>query len=78
MPRYYFDSHDDGLFIADEVGLDLPNLDAAQVQATRSLGEMARDVQPACAKRSMIIEVRDEGELLLKASLQFEAILVAV
>jgi len=44
MPVYFFDTHDDETFIEDDIGIDLPNLEAAKAEAARSLAELARDV----------------------------------
>ncbi|WP_420888200.1 DUF6894 family protein [Bradyrhizobium brasilense] len=45
MPRYYFDLNTG--IVPDEEGLDLRDLDAAQDEAARSLGGMARDARPS-------------------------------
>ncbi|WP_371852108.1 DUF6894 family protein [Bradyrhizobium brasilense] len=45
MPRYYFDLNNG--IVPDEEGLDLRDLDAAQDEAARSLGGMARDARPS-------------------------------
>lgn len=44
MPRYYFDVHDkDGVF-RDEVGLELPDIDAAVAEARRALADMTKEL----------------------------------
>ena len=44
MPRYFFPV-DNGEFIPDETGTELPDLYAARREAVRSAGEMIDDVQ---------------------------------
>jgi len=64
MPRYYFDIRDNGALATDEEGLVLVDLRAAEVEAARSLADMARDMPPGTAHHHMAIEVRaDEGPL---------------
>lgn len=77
MPRYYFDTRDDDLFIEDDEGLDLPDLDAARAQAAKGLAEMAIDVLPSSIQRDMAVEVRDQRQLLLTTLLHFEAVVLA-
>lgn len=73
MTRYYFDTRDGETFIRDEVGLELPNIEAAQDQAALALAEMAREQVPGATRREFCIEVRDHGAPLLETSLVFEA-----
>jgi hypothetical protein len=42
VAQFYFDVHDDGLIIDDE-GLELPDLEAVQHEATRALAGLAWD-----------------------------------
>ena len=44
MPRYYFDYHEPGGVIPDQVGYDLPGMDAARKLALTALGEATRDL----------------------------------
>lgn len=77
MPLYFFDTRDEGVFIEDDVGLELPNLDCAKRQASLSLAELARDVLPGSEKRTLVVEVRDEWQPVLKTTMIFEAIVLA-
>lgn len=77
MPLYFFDTRDEGVFIEDDVGLELPNLDSAKRQASLSLAELARDVLPGSEKRTLVVEVRDEWQPVLKTTMIFEAIVLA-
>lgn len=76
MPVYFFDTRDNDTFIEDDVGVDLPDLEAVKVQAALSLAEMARDVLPGSLKRDLAVEARDESQPVLKAKLRFEAIVL--
>lgn len=77
VPLYFFDTRDEDAFIEDDVGLELPNLESAKIQASLSLAELARDVLPGCGRRTLVVEVRDEWQPVLKTTLIFEAIALA-
>ncbi|OKO91732.1 hypothetical protein AC629_01945 [Bradyrhizobium sp. NAS80.1] len=74
MTRYYFDLiDDDGLFI-DEEGLELSDFRSVQVEAAKSLADMARDAtyDPcSSSKRYMAIEVRDDAGPVMHVGLEF-------
>src|SRR5215203_2083601 len=73
MPLFYFDVRDGHKLMRDDDGLEFPNIEAARDEATRALGELAKDVLPGRAVREMAIEVRDEvKDPLLRAVLRFE------
>jgi hypothetical protein len=73
MPRYYFDSRDDESFIADEIGLEFPDVEAARDEAVRGLADLARDILPEGIRRTLAIEVKDEFKRpLLRTALVFE------
>lgn len=76
MARYFFDTRDNADFIEDDVGLDLPDLEAAKTQAAVALAELARDVLPGSTLRTLIVEVRDERQPVLRAMLIFQAIIL--
>jgi hypothetical protein len=70
MPRYFFDVHD-GMFLPDEVGIELEDADAARKQVWESLPMMAAqrksDGNMACQLR---MDVRDAaGNHLFHAAL---------
>jgi hypothetical protein len=72
-PLFYFDVRDGHKLMRDDDGLEFPNIEAARDEATRALGELARDVLPGRAVREMAIEVRDEvKDPLLRTVLRFE------
>ena len=73
MPLFYFDVRDGHKLMRDDDGLEFPNIEAARDEATRALGELAKDVLPGRAVREMAIEVRDEvKDPLLRTVLRFE------
>lgn len=65
MPRYYFDVTDDGGVHMDDVGLDLPNLDAAIVEARRALADMTRETLIGSNPSNLGIRIRDGGDGLV-------------
>lgn len=77
MRLYYFDTRDNDLFIEDDTGVMLPDLEAVKFEAGRALGELARDVLPGSVGRDLTIEVRDGRHPVLKALLHFEALVLA-
>jgi hypothetical protein len=72
MARYFFDMRDGDTFIPDDVGVVLPNVEAARDQAAVALAEMAKEALPGSVRRELAIEVHD-GEPVLRTSLVFEA-----
>ena len=76
MPRFFFDTRDNDQFIEDDIGLDLPDLGAVKVEASRSLAELASDVLPGSLRRELAVEVRDERQAVLRAVLTFEAVVL--
>jgi hypothetical protein len=75
MALYFFDTRDNDDFIADDVGLDLPDLEAVKVHAASGLADLARDVLPGSIKRTLTVEARDERQPVLTAKLLFEAVI---
>jgi hypothetical protein len=72
MPRFFFDVHD-GTFMRDDMGVELPNADAARKAVWNTLPAMASQREPdgdmACQLR---MDVRDEsGKHLFHAALAF-------
>ena len=61
MATYFFDTDDGSEFFRDDVGVRLPNLDAAKREATLALAEIAADVIAGTStRRELSIGVRDE------------------
>ena len=76
MPRYFFDSRDNDVFIEDDEGWELPDIEAVKVQAAKALAELAIDVIPGSLARHLSIEVRDEQGPVLIATMTFAAIIL--
>jgi hypothetical protein len=75
VPVFYFDTRDNDRLTEDDVGLEFPDLETVKAQAAVSLAELARDVLPGNEKRMLSVEVRDEKQTILIATLVFEAII---
>lgn len=77
--RYFFDTRDNGVLLADTDGLEFDQLDAIETAATIGLAELARDELPKSERRRVLsIEVRDENQRpIVKASIVFEVSLLA-
>jgi hypothetical protein len=74
MALYFFDTRDNDDVVVDDVGVELPNLDAVKVVAARSLAEIALDVLPGSLRRTLGIDVRNaEGRPVMITELIFEA-----
>ncbi len=72
MPHYYFDVHDkDGAF-HDEVGLHLPNMEAAIAEARRALADMTKEmlIDPGTEGIHIVIRDGDDGPVRLSVSLE--------
>jgi len=74
MPRFFFDVHDD-IDVIDDVGIELPDLDAARAEAARTLADVASELLPDNGMRkTLAINVRGEsGQMVLKTSLRYVA-----
>jgi hypothetical protein len=72
MPRYYFDVHDKEGAFHDEVGLDLPNMQAAIAEARRALADMTKElmIDPEADGMHIIIHDGDDGPVRLTVSMQ--------
>ncbi|TPI32628.1 hypothetical protein FJ414_21380 [Mesorhizobium sp. B3-1-6] len=73
MTRYYFHV-DNGTFVPDPEGVDLPDLDAARQEAVRTAGEMINDSKQSFWEHMTpwIMNVTDDENHLL-FTLQFAA-----
>ncbi len=76
MPLYFFDTRDDDDFVEDDIGLELPDREAVNIEAGLALAELARDVIPGSLRRQLAVEVRDERGPVLKALMTFEAVIL--
>jgi hypothetical protein len=70
MPRFFFDTYDGDRFLPDEVGVEFESVEAAKLEAQRSLPEMAREVFPEGNHRTFVVSVRNEaGTVVVRMSL---------
>ena len=69
MPRYFFDVYDD-IIADDEEGIELPNLEAARLQALKGARDLAMEqVRHGYIVLSHWIDVLDDqGEKVLRVS----------
>lgn len=73
MPRFYFVHQDGDLSYPDEDGFEFPSAEVARLEATKALGEAARDELPGEKRRQLSIVVLDEDHRpLFRAALRFE------
>jgi len=62
MPRFYFDlREEDGTLVEDEEGMSLPDLAAAEREATRAASEIAQHRLLDGDLHSLSIDVRDHN-----------------
>ena len=62
MPLYYFHVRAGGRLDADEIGLDLPNLDVARVEALKGMVDLMRDAAIAgTSLPGQAFEIMDES-----------------
>ena len=70
MPRFFFDVTDSGNVSIDDLGIELPSLEAARREALQTLGEIAKDELPDGDHRQFSIDIREgDGAAILSASL---------
>jgi len=72
MIRYYFDIRDGEALYVDEEGMELEDQRAAEVEAAKSLGDMARDLSPFDDRHHVAIEVRTKTGPVFQAAFIFE------
>lgn len=74
MPLFFFDVQDgDGVFV-DNVGMELPDMDAAIREARRALADMVRDALRDLSGDAVMIRIRDgaDGPVILAVTLTTE------
>jgi hypothetical protein len=76
MPRYYFDLRDNEELAVDEEGMELPTLQAVQIETARSLVDIAKHAiwtkAESVLRHRMAIEVRNGTGPVLQARFTFE------
>jgi uncharacterized protein DUF6894 len=70
MRRYFFDIKLSNAVAEDEEGIVLPNLEAVQREALRTLADMAKELIEFPA--SMSVQVRDDAGSVMRARIVFE------
>ena len=70
MTRYYFDIRDDTGLYPDEEGLEFDTQHEAEVEAARSLANLAKDF--ATIRQDVSVEVRTEVERVFQAAFIFD------
>lgn len=74
MPRYFFDTEDNGVLSLDETGVDISKLSDVRDQAISCLPEIARERLPNGPTHMFRVLVRDEsGAYLFAASLELKS-----
>lgn len=73
MPMFFFDLEQDGKVESDEVGTDLPDMQAARNEAIETLVEIAKDFLPSDGPRKVLaVIIRDKaGKQLHRSELAF-------
>ena len=73
MPHYFFDIHDSGTVEKDEMGAELPDLNAVRKMAMRTLPDIARQEIPKHGDcRAFAVLVTDEdGQPVYSATLNY-------
>ena len=61
MPHYFFDIRDNEGVHRDDIGLELPNIQAAIIEGRRALSEMNNDISHI-DNQVLEIVIRDHGE----------------
>ncbi|MET3990576.1 hypothetical protein ABID65_002211 [Bradyrhizobium sp. S3.9.2] len=70
MTRYYFDIRDDTGLYPDEEGLEFDTQQEAEVEAARSLANLAKDF--ASIRQDVSVEVRTDVERVFQAAFIFD------
>jgi len=60
--RFYFDVWEDVRFIEDRDGIEFPDLDAAEHEATETAAEISHDLLPKGTGHLVTVELRNELE----------------
>jgi uncharacterized protein DUF6894 len=73
MTRYYFDIRDGEFFYPDDEGLELTDQTAAEVEAAKSLADLAKNLAPLDERHHMAVEVRTSAGPVFQAAFIFDA-----
>lgn len=74
MPRYYFDIQQNEGWSADEVGIELADMDSAIHEARLAIADMMRDALREQSGEGILIRIRDgaDGPVLISVTLTTE------
>jgi hypothetical protein len=72
MPRYFFDICENNQIATDELGIELPSLRAAEIEAAQSLADMAKDTPPTADRPDLEIAVRTKDGPLFKVAFTYQ------
>ncbi|MBR0801604.1 hypothetical protein JQ615_40350 [Bradyrhizobium jicamae] len=72
MPRYFFDIRDITGLYPDEEGMEFVDQRGAEIEASRTLADIAKNVASSDDRTDLVIEVRTDGGPIFKAALIFE------
>ena len=77
MPLFFFDMHDDGLFVSDQEGQECRDLNAAEGIACETAAELGRSTLLSGKIRKVVIEVKNElKQRVLTATVALEVVRV--
>jgi hypothetical protein len=76
MKLYFFDIRDGEDLIPDEVGVELPDINAVKTEAALSLADITRTDFIGQPFRHMAIEVRDDDGPVLEATFHWKLRLI--
>jgi hypothetical protein len=72
MMRYFFDIREGDKFVPDDEGMEFPHVEAAQMEAARSLANLVRDKVNSQPFSLMAIQVRDSDGPVVEAKFVWE------
>lgn len=70
MMRYYFDIRDNSGLSVDEEGLEFPTQQEAEIEAARSLADLAKEF--ADIRQDVSVEVRTDGGRVFQTAFIFD------
>jgi hypothetical protein len=74
MPRFYFESYDNGSLTPDDVGLELATIESARQEAIKGLADLSADVAYDERHELAVVVLNQARIPLFKAILVFELI----
>jgi hypothetical protein len=73
MTRFFFDITENGMFVRDDEGLELPSIDAARQEARATIGGIAREVLCTSTHGELTISARDQtGQTIATVKMTYE------